>query len=670
MMFKTLLIANRGEIAVRIMRTARHMGLRSVAVYSDADRDALHVAMADAAYRIGPAPAAESYLAIERIIAVAKASGADAVHPGYGFLSENAEFAEAVAAAGLTFVGPPPAAIRAMGLKDAAKTLMLKSGVPVVPGYHGDRQEPAFLAKQAAAIGYPVLVKARAGGGGKGMRRVDRAGDFAAALEGAQREAQASFGDPRVLIERYVTRPRHIEVQVFADTHGNAIHLGERDCSLQRRHQKVIEEAPAPGVTPELRAAIGAIAVRAARAIGYVGAGTVEFIADTAHGLGVEAMYFMEMNTRLQVEHPVTEAITGQDLVAWQLRVAAGEPLPLRQDQVRLDGHAFEARLYAEDVARGFLPATGTLHHLALPENLARVDSGVRRGDVIGPHYDPMIAKIVVHGPSRPAALQKLVDALAATRVAGTVTNAAFLLALAKHPAFQQGDVDTGLIERDLPMLTVQQPPPREVVAVAAIAALGLAGPRSAPGSSARSDPWGLLAGWRHWSTSRQFAYLEHEGRHLDVRVAGHGNATFRIGDADGAVAVSLLGRDADGTLRLEGGGRIISATAVEHGGQLTVHHDGQSYVFGLPDRLAAEEEDDAVSDRIASPMPGLIKDVSVTAKAAVSKGQPLVVIEAMKMEYTMTAPRDGRIADVFVRIGDNVQSGALLLALELEPGG
>jgi len=668
-MFNTLLIANRGEIAVRIMRTARRMGLRTVAVYSDVDRDALHVAMADAAYRIGAAPSVDSYLNSDSILAAAKASGADAIHPGYGFLSENADFAEAVAAAGIVFVGAPAAAIRAMGLKDAAKALMEASGVPVVPGYHGDKQSVGFLAKQAAAIGFPVLIKARAGGGGKGMRRVDRAEDFGNALESAQREAQASFGDGRVLIERYVRQPRHIEVQVFADTHGSVIHLGERDCSLQRRHQKVIEEAPAPGVTPELRAAIGAIAVRAAKAIGYVGAGTVEFIADAARELSVDAFAFMEMNTRLQVEHPVTEAVTELDLVEWQLRVAAGEPLALSQTDVAIEGHAFEARLYAEDVPRGFLPATGPLHHLALPHELARVDSGVRHGDVIGPHYDPMIAKIVVHGASRAAALHKLRTALEVTHIAGTVTNAAFLLALAKHPAFQQGEVDTGLIERDLPMLIAQPPPPREVVAVAAISALSLARPSHASGGG-RSDPWSTLAGWRHWSTSRQFAYLEHAGRHLDIRVAGQGTDAFRIGDADGAIAVAIVECRDDGALRVETGGRIVAAHAVEFDGRLSVHCDGQTWVFGLPDRLAADEDDDAVSDRVTSPMPGLIKDVAVKSRAGVVKGQPLVVIEAMKMEYTMTAPRDGRIAEVFVRSGDNVQSGALLLALEPDSGG
>ncbi|MDO9383828.1 MAG: acetyl/propionyl/methylcrotonyl-CoA carboxylase subunit alpha [Hyphomicrobiaceae bacterium] len=669
-MFKTLLIANRGEIACRVMRTSKRLGLNTVAVYSDADRDAFHVATADAAYRLGPAPAAESYLRIDRIIAAAKASGADAIHPGYGFLSENAGFAEAVAAAGMTFIGPPASAIRAMGLKDAAKTLMQKAGVPVVPGYHGDKQDAAALAKEAAKIGYPVLIKARAGGGGKGMRRVDRPEDFKTALEGAQREAQASFGDAHVLIERYVAKPRHIEVQVFADTHGNVIHLGERDCSLQRRHQKVIEEAPAPGMTPELRASVGDIAVRAAKAISYVGAGTIEFIADTSQGLRTDAIYFMEMNTRLQVEHPVTEAITGLDLVEWQLRVAAGEPLPLTQAQVQLDGHAFEARIYAEDPARGFLPSPGTLAFLALPDGIARVDTGVRQGDTVSPFYDPLIAKVIVHGETRAAALGKMASALDGCRIAGPVTNVPFLQALVNHAGFQQGDVDTGLIERDLQMLTSQAVPPREVVAIAAIAALRLTHPPAGP------DPWSTLTDWRHWDPARRTAHLEFNGARFDLSLTGAGKSAYEVADATGTLAATLLDGNAGGEERIAFGDRIISATPVEHDGKLTIHTGGRTYVFGLPDRTSSDdaEEDDAVSDRVMSPMPGLVKVVHARRGARVTRGQPLVVIEAMKMEYTMTAPRDGKIADVAVSLGDNVQSGALLLALEPEhapgPGG
>ena len=657
-MFKTLLIANRGEIAIRVARTAKRLGLRTVAIYSDADRDAAHVAVADAAYRVGPAPSAESYLNIGGILAAARAAGADAIHPGYGFLSENADFADAVAAAGLVFVGPPAAAIRAMGLKDTAKTLMARAGVPVVPGYHGDRQDAAALAREAQAIGFPVLIKGRAGGGGKGMRRVDAAADFAAALACAQREAAAAFGDPRVLLERYVARPRHIEMQVFADRHGNAIHLGERDCSLQRRHQKVIEEAPAPGMTVELREALGAIAVRAAKAIGYVGAGTVEFIADTSRGLRADAIYFMEMNTRLQVEHPVTEAITGLDLVEWQLRIASGEALPLRQEAVTFSGHAFEARLYAEDPANAFLPAAGTLRRLNLPLDVARVDSGVREGDRIDLHYDPLLAKIVTHAATREAALAKLAEALQGTVVAGTASNVAFLLALAKHAQFQQGDVDTGLIERDLPML-IRSAPPLEAKAVAAIAVAGLA---DAPVSS---DPWSSLNGWRHWTATQTTVDLECDGSAFTVQVAAQAGQSYRLGTPAGTLDIVVLKASDPGTIRFETQGRAYTATVVRHAATVTVILAGSSYVFGLPDHLTPDEEDAAASgDRVTSPMPGTIKAVLASAGASVKKGEPLIVIEAMKMEHTMTSPRDGRIAEVFVRAGVTVEAGATLFAL------
>ncbi len=472
-MFSKILIANRGEIACRVIRTARKLGIATVAIYSDADAGALHVEMADEAVRVGPAISAQSYLNVEAIIKAARQTGAEAIHPGYGFLSENARFVDAVEAAGLVFIGPSARAIRAMGLKDAAKALMEKAGVPVVPGYHGDNQDGAFLKSEADRITYPVLIKARAGGGGKGMRRVDQPDDFAAALASARREAEASFGDGAVLVEKYMAKPRHIEVQVFGDSHGNAVHLFERDCSLQRRHQKVIEEAPAPGMTPEMRAAMGEAAVKAALAIGYCGAGTVEFIADVSEGLRPDRFFFMEMNTRLQVEHPVTEAITGLDLVEWQLRVASGEALPKRQDELSINGWAFEARLYAEDPARDFLPATGKLALFAPPEN-ARVDSGVRTGDTITPFYDPMIAKIIAHGATRDEALNRLDAALNKTRIAGLVTNRQFLSALCKLEAFRTGDVDTGLIGREAAALFTAEPPSDIAFALAALGALDL----------------------------------------------------------------------------------------------------------------------------------------------------------------------------------------------------
>ena len=517
-MFQKILIANRGEIACRIIRTARRMGVRTVAVHSDADANALHVEMADEAVHIGPSPVGESYLRGDRIIAAAKATGAEAIHPGYGFLSENPDFVDQVVAAGLVFIGPSAASIRAMGLKDAAKRLMEKAGVPVVPGYHGEDQGLVLLAGKAREIGYPVLIKARAGGGGKGMRRVENPDDFSEALSGARREAKAAFGDDAVLVEKYVEKPRHIEVQVFGDNFGNAVHLFERDCSAQRRHQKVIEEAPAPGMTAEMRKAMTEAAVKAAKAIGYSGAGTIEFIADASDGLRPDKFWFMEMNTRLQVEHPVTEMVTGIDLVEWQLRVAAGEKLPKAQGQIALNGHAFEARLYAEDPGKGFLPAIGTLHHLEFPQTAPagsslRVETGVRAGDAISPFYDPMIAKLVAHGPDRTSALDALVGALEATEIAGSVTNAAFLAALARDADFAAGEVDTGLIARKQEALTALPAPSPEIIAAAALAASGI-------GEQAVSDdPWSSLAGYAHFHPVERRTSLKFGEAEITARV-------------------------------------------------------------------------------------------------------------------------------------------------------
>jgi 3-methylcrotonyl-CoA carboxylase alpha subunit len=668
-MFKKILIANRGEIACRVMRTAKRMGAACVAVYSDADAHAMHVAMADEAYRIGPPPVAESYLKIEALIEAAKRSGAEAVHPGYGFLSENPAFVEACEKAGLVFIGPPASAIRAMGLKDAAKRLMEKAGVPVVPGYHGEKQDAAFLAKEADRIGYPVLIKARAGGGGKGMRRVNDPNHFKSALEGAQREAQSSFGDPAVLVEKYVSKPRHIEVQVFADAHGNAVHLNERDCSLQRRHQKVIEEAPAPGMTVDMRAAMGKAAVDAALAVGYRGAGTVEFIVDASEGLKADRFYFMEMNTRLQVEHPVTEAITGLDLVEWQLRVAAGEPLPLKQSAICIDGHAFEARIYAEDAEKGFLPATGTLTHLHLPTDLARVDTGVREGDVITPYYDPMIAKVIVHGPSRAVALNKLTRALQETRAMGSVTNIAFLETLSRNASFAAGDVDTGLIEREIATLARVTEPSALARAVAAMAALGLL--RKTRGS----DPWEMLTGWRAWAEASQFALIDWRGAHEEVEVRTTGLGRYRVVTGKGELDLGIRGRAGsagDGYASggthsvhvLEVTGEVVEAIVVEAAGQLGVFIGGEAVAFGLPDRLAESEEAGAGEDRVVAPMPGLVKVVTAKAGAPVAKGDPLIVLEAMKMEHTLSAPREGEIAEVLVKAGEQVQDGTVLVRL------
>ncbi|ENQ10567.1 acetyl-CoA carboxylase, biotin carboxylase subunit [Brucella abortus LEVI237] len=655
-MFQKILIANRGEIACRVIRTARKLGIATVAIYSDADARALHVEMADEAVRVGPAASAQSYLNVDAIIKAAKETGAEAIHPGYGFLSENPAFVDAVEEAGLIFIGPSAKAIRAMGLKDAAKALMEKAGVPVVPGYHGDNQDGAFLKSEADRITYPVLIKARAGGGGKGMRRVDSAADFAAALESARREAEASFGDGAVLVEKYMAKPRHIEVQVFGDNHGNAVHLFERDCSLQRRHQKVIEEAPATGMTEEMRAAMGEAAVKAALTIGYSGAGTVEFIADVSEGLRPDRFFFMEMNTRLQVEHPVTEAITGLDLVEWQLRVASGEALPKRQDELSINGWAFEARLYAEDPARDFLPATGKLALFVPPEN-ARVDSGVRTGDTITPFYDPMIAKIITHGATRDEALNRLDAALNKTRIAGLVTNRQFLSALCNLEAFRTGDVDTGLIGRETAALFTDAQPSDIAFALAALGALDLL---DAP---EKSDPWSGLRGFRLWGEASRSVLIEHHGERRTVSFTARGDRHF--GFAFGTMDIRA---HKNGLVRFAIDGRVSEASVSRIGHDVTVQIEGHDTIFHHV--LATGAEEDASSEsRILSPMPGLVRLVSVVEGASVAKGDPLVTMEAMKMELSLTAPRDGKVASVTVAAGDQVNEGALLVELEEQHG-
>ncbi|MEM9795145.1 MAG: biotin carboxylase N-terminal domain-containing protein [Pseudomonadota bacterium] len=644
-MFTKILIANRGEIACRVIETCRRLGVRTVAVHSDVDAGARHVAMADEAVSLGGAAPAESYLKGDAIIAAMQATGAKAVHPGYGFLSENPDFVEAVEAAGLTFIGPSAKAIRAMGLKDAAKALMAEAGVPVVPGYQGEDQAPDRLAREAEAIGYPVLIKAVAGGGGKGMRRVEGPGDFAEALEAAVSEAEKAFGNGHVLIEKWVSTPRHIEVQVFGDG-TRAVHLFERDCSLQRRHQKVIEEAPAPGMTAEMRDAMGAAAVRAAEAIGYAGAGTVEFIVDASEGLRPDRFYFMEMNTRLQVEHPVTEAITGVDLVEWQLRVAWGEALWMDQGDLSITGHSFEARLYAEDAAAGFLPATGTLTHLAFPDGV-RAETGVRAGDVISPWYDPMIAKLVVHGPTRGAALGALERALAGTQVAGTVTNLAFLRRLARHDGFGRGQVDTGLIDREVAALTALPVACTRTRALAAILALGL--DEAVPGQ-----------GFHLWAPLTWSVTLQHRGEEIAARVTAEGDGHFAVDLGDGPLAVS---RVAAGWVV---DGRPVAAAWHRDPGRLTVFW-GNAYPFDLRDPLEVAAGDAAASGVIEAPMPGLVKAVSVAAGQDVSAGDRLAVLEAMKMEHVLRAPRDGRVAEVLAAEGAQVEAGAALVRMEEE---
>ena len=636
-MFGRILIANRGEIACRIARTCRRMGVETVAVHSELDADALHVRMADRAVALGGRTPAESYLRGDAIIAAALAEGAEAIHPGYGFLSENAEFAEAVDAAGLVFIGPSAEAIRAMGLKDAAKRLMAEAGVPVVPGYHGKNQHPEHLAGAADGIGYPVLIKAVAGGGGKGMRRVDRPEDFAEALASARAEAEAAFGNGDVLVETYIRTPRHIEMQVFGDG-TRAVHLYERDCSLQRRHQKVLEEAPAPGMTLELRAAMGAAAVRAAEAIGYRGAGTVEFIVDAPGGLEPDRFWFMEMNTRLQVEHPVTEAVTGLDLVEWQLRVAAGEPLPLAQDEVTLSGHAVEVRLYAEDPEAGFLPATGRLDHLEFPGGV-RIESGVEAGDVISPYYDPMIAKVIATGADRAGALGALSRALGETQVAGATTNLRFLKALIDDADVRSGAVQTGLIAAKQAALTAVPDPVPEVLAQAALVAAGLW--EDAP----------AMAGFALWAPLRypvrigeEVALLEASGGGWDISVAG---ATVRA--ERGARGWRLNGR--------------AGVPFVRQGDRITLF-DGGAYDLRLPDPLNRASRS-AGGDAVLAPMPGLVSGVVVAPGVEVAEGDRLITLEAMKMEHVLRAPRDGVVAAVSVVEGAQVEAGAVLVELE-----
>jgi len=667
-MFDKILIANRGEIACRVARTARRMGIRTVAVYSDADAHALHVEACDEAYRLGPSPPRASYLDGDSIIAIAKKSGAQAIHPGYGFLSENELFAAACARAGVVFIGPPPAAIAAMGSKSAAKRIMGKAKVPLVPGYHGDDQNPSLLAGEAAKIGYPVLIKATAGGGGKGMKIVEAPDGFAAALASAQREAQSAFGDDRVLIEKYLTSPRHIEIQVFADTLGNAVYLFERDCSVQRRHQKVLEEAPAPGMKPEQRRGMGEAAVAAAKAIGYVGAGTVEFIAAESFALD-GAFYFMEMNTRLQVEHPVTEMITGCDLVEWQLRVAAGEPLPRTQDQLAIAGHAIEARIYAEDPDRGFLPSIGRLVHLAAPpaDVDVRVDTGVRAGDEITPYYDPMIAKLIVHGEDRPTALRKLSEALAAYEIVGVATNVAFLSRVVAHEAFASGRVDTGLIARHhATLFRPASPVPDDVLIAAALAetsAISAARAALAAVSSDPHSPWHAVDSWWPGTDRHAIAYTFAEGdlRH-EIEVRGDG-APWRVTLPSGEIVATV--ETYDRRLDIAAGGAEFHATVVRSGLERHIFCRGVHRKLVLADPLAHAGEDEQRGGHLTAPMSGTVVAVPVKAGDKVARGAPLVILEAMKMEHTIVAPATGVVAAVHYRAGDRVAEGASLVDLD-----
>jgi 3-methylcrotonyl-CoA carboxylase alpha subunit len=660
-LFRKILIANRGEIACRVIRTARRLGIATAAVYSEADRGALHVELADEAWPIGAPPASESYLNISTVLEAARNSGAEAVHPGYGFLSENAEFAEACEAAGVVFIGPPASAIRVMGSKAEAKELLQQHGVPLVPGYHGEDQRPARLIEEAERIGFPVLIKASAGGGGRGMRVVESAGEFTAALTGAKREAEAAFGNDRVLIEKYLERPRHIEIQIFADTHSNVVHLFERDCSLQRRHQKVLEEAPAPGLDPKHRNAMGKAALAAASAVGYVGAGTVEFITQAGR------FYFIEMNTRLQVEHPVTEAVTGLDLVEWQLRVAAGEALPLRQKDLVLSGHAIEARLYAEDPDRGFLPQTGTLHGLRLPpEEIARIDTGVRQRDTVSPFYDPMIAKIIAWGEDRPAAIGRLRGALAGSGVLGVATNLGFLARVAAHPQFASGEIDTGFAERHRSVLLPgHRPAPDAALAAAAVSRLLQREEAATTAAAASNDPfspWARIDGWRLNGESHQQLIVRDgpEERLVTAKTAA-GSWLLQLGERSLTAGGE---RRADGTLTLVLDGVQRHVVVLDHGLETAVFLDGEGWRLIEVDPLAPAAGEDPTAGRLTAPMPGRVTQLMAEIGARVRRGEALMIIEAMKMEHTVTAPANGVVEAVRFAVGDLVEEGVELIAL------
>jgi 3-methylcrotonyl-CoA carboxylase alpha subunit len=668
-MFDKILIANRGEIACRVARTAKRLGIGTVAVYSEADAGALHVAACDEAYLIGPPPARASYLRVDRIVDVALACGAHAIHPGYGFLSENADFAHACEQAGIAFVGPPATAIRAVGSKSAAKEIMAKAGVPVVPGYHGDAQDLDTLAREAGRIGYPLLIKASAGGGGKGMRIVESIAQLKDAVTGAKREAASSFGDDRVLLEKYLTHPRHIEVQVFADRHGNLVHLFERDCSVQRRHQKVLEEAPAPAMSAARREQMGSAAMVAARAVGYVNAGTVEFIVDRAGDF-----YFMEMNTRLQVEHAVTEMITGLDLVEWQLRVAAGEQLPMTQEQLTITGHAIEARIYAEDPERGFLPAAGRIAHLRFPQTSAglRVDTGVQEGDEVGVYYDPMIAKLICWDVDRPSALRRMRTALTECQVAGLATNLSLLSAVSAHPAFATADREPGLLDTGLigryrdELMPAGTPIPDRILAVAVLSELERIDEEARAVARAAADrwsPWNLRDGWRlNQDNHHTFVFLDGT---REVSVTAHYRRNGLQLELPGTKLLAHAECSAHGGLVAELGGERINANVVRSGRELTVFANGFAYRLQICEFETVQDEE--AGGRLTAPMPGSVIEVLVKEGEAVEQGRALMIIEAMKMEHTIVAPTAGRIARVRFAPGEQVKEGDQLIAFEVE---
>ena len=658
-MFRKILIANRGEIGVRIARTARRLGIATVGIYSDADRHALHVASTDEAFNLGVAQPAGGYLDVEKIIAIAKESGAEAIHPGYGFLSENADFAESVIRAALIFIGPPVEAIRIMGMKGLARKLMANTGVPVLPGYNGEDQDMGRMALEAARIGFPILIKPLAGGGGKGMHRVDDAANFADSVATARREAKSSFGDDRVLLEKFLPMARHIEIQIFADSHGNTVHLFERDCSLQRRHQKVIEEAPAPGMTSEIRAALCEAAINAAKAVGYVGAGTVEFIADVSGGLAANRFYFMEMNTRLQVEHPVTEMVTGLDLVEWQFRVAAGEALPLKQEAITVSGHAVEARLYAEDPARNFLPQTGKLEQLEFPTGpTIRADVGVKAGDTITSHFDPMLAKIIAHGPTRKQAIQNLSAALAATRIDGCQTNLVFLNRLSRNSVFAAGDVDTGFIERDLDALIREDNLPKEVIAAALLHFSGQLGKPDG------FSPFDTLRNFRTWpAESRSFAFIA-DGIAQEADLMLSSGKDFELRHGQSRLPFLLVDFN-DEVVRLEFAGRIQRLGYFCGSNFVRIGLGDALHEFTLADAADQKSGEDASGNIVVAPVPGTITAVHVKPGDKVTSGDTIAIIEAMKMEFALKAMRAGRVGLVQAVEGQHISEGAVIATIE-----
>jgi 3-methylcrotonyl-CoA carboxylase alpha subunit len=659
-MFERLLIANRGEIACRVMRTARRMGVRTIAVYSEADAGARHVREADEALLIGPAPAAESYLAIDRVIAAARRSGAQAVHPGYGFLSENEDFADACAAAGLIFVGPSAAAIRAMGSKSGAKALMEKAGVPLVPGYHGENQDAALLAREADRIGFPILIKPSAGGGGKGMRVVESAAEFEHALTAARREAKSAFGDDQVLLEKYLRRPRHIEIQVFGDSHGNCVHLFARDCSVQRRHQKVVEEAPAPGLSDARMHEMGEAAVAVARAVDYVGAGTVEFIAEG------DSFHFMEMNTRLQVEHPVTEMVTGLDLVEWQLRVAAGEPLPLRQEEIVCRGHAVEVRLYAEDPRRDFLPSVGKLIHVNLPPDRdgLRVDIGFGQGDTVSAYYDPMLAKVIAWGEDRPAALRRLVGALEASAVVGVANNLSFLAAILRHSEFAAGPVDTGFIGREMEVLAPPRVPASDAVLVLGTLAVIADRTKFSAGASDPRSPWSVSDGWQLSGEAVETLRLREGEREVAIGIRHLRGGALAL-SVSGTTFLAHVEAREGAALTASVDGHRVKLDVVHEGQEIWVFRPGGPALLHAVDPLSGGAGGTAGSGHLTAPMPGTVVAVSVRAGDSVTRGARLMVVEAMKMEHAIVAPADGTVAAVRFAVGDKVGEGEDVIDFE-----